>query len=44
MIEDKDIKVQINKYYKLSEDLKAKSITLLDEFIYELLTEKLPES
>ena len=44
MNEEKDTKVQINEYHKLLEDLKTKNISLLDEFIFELLIEKLPES
>ena len=39
MIEDKDIKVQINKYHNLLENT-----TLPDEFVFKLLVEKLPES
>jgi len=41
MIEDKDIKIQINEYHKLLEDIKAENILLLDEFVLELLIEKL---
>jgi len=44
MIEDKEIKIQINEYHKLLEDIKTKSIALLDEFVSELLIEKLPQS
>jgi len=44
MIEDKDIKIQINEYHKLLEDIKAESIALPDEFVSELLIEKLPQS
>jgi len=44
MIEDKDIKIQINEYYKRLEDIKAKSIALLDEFVSELLIKKLLQS
>jgi len=44
MIKDKDIKIQINKYHKLLEDIKVESITLLDEFVLELLIEKLMQS
>ena len=43
MNEEKDIKVQINEYHKLLEDLKTENISLLDDFISELLIEKLPE-
>jgi len=44
MIEDRDIKIQINEYQKLLEDIKAKNIALLDEFVSELLIEKFPLS
>jgi len=44
MIKDKDIKIQINEYHKLLEDFKAKNIILPDEFVLELLIEKLPQS
>jgi len=44
MIEDKDIKIQINEYHKLIEDIKTESITLPDEFVYELLIKKLSQS
>jgi len=44
MIEDKDIKIQINEYHKLLEDIKAENIILLDEFVSELMIEKLPSS
>jgi len=44
MIEDKDIKIQINEYHKLLEDIKAENILLPDEFVSELLIEKLPSS
>ena len=44
MIEDKDINIQINEYHKLLEDIKAENITLPDEFVLELLIEKLPSS
>ncbi|XP_017416694.2 uncharacterized protein LOC108327509 [Vigna angularis] len=44
MIEDKDIKTQINEYHKLLEDIKAENILLPDEFVSELLIEKLPPS
>lgn len=42
MDEEKDIKVQINVYHKLLEDLKIENISLADKFIFELLIEKLP--
>ena len=44
MIEDKDIKIQINEYHKLLVDIKAENILLPDEFVSELLIEKLPSS
>jgi len=44
MIEDKDVKIQINEYHKLLEDIKDESIALLDEFVSELLIEKLLQS
>jgi hypothetical protein len=44
MTEDKDIKVQINEYHKLLEEMKAENITLPDEFVAGILIEKLPES
>ncbi|XP_068504307.1 uncharacterized protein [Phaseolus vulgaris] len=44
MIEGKDIKIQINEYHKLIGDIKTESITLPDEFVSELLIEKLPQS
>ena len=44
MIEGKDIKIQINEYHKLIEDIKTESITLPNEFVSELLIEKLPQS
>jgi len=44
MIKDKDIKIQINEYHKLLEDIKAENIVLPDEFVSELLIEKLPQS
>ncbi|XP_068483448.1 uncharacterized protein [Phaseolus vulgaris] len=44
MIEGKDIKIQINENHKLIEDIKTESITLPDEFVSELLIEKLLQS
>jgi len=44
MIEGKDIKIQINEYHKLIEDIKTESITLPDELKSELLIEKLSQS
>ena len=43
MNEEKDIKVQIKEYPKLLEDLKTENISLPDEFISDLLIEKLLE-
>jgi hypothetical protein len=37
MVEDKNIKAQINEYHKLLEDLKVENITLLDMFVAALL-------
>ena len=42
MAENKDIKVQINEYYNLIEDLKGKNFNLQEEFMAGLLIEKLP--
>ncbi|GMI83726.1 hypothetical protein HRI_002041900 [Hibiscus trionum] len=44
MTEDVEVKVQINKYHKLLEDLKSENITLPEEFVAGLLIEKLPPS
>ena len=44
MIEDKDIKIQINEYHKLPEDIKAENIILPNEFVSELLIEKFLQS
>jgi len=44
MIKGRDIKIQINEYHKLIEDIKTESITLPDEFVFELLIEKLLQS
>jgi len=44
MNEEKYIKVQINEYHKLLEDLKTENISLPNEFISELLIEKLSYS
>ena len=40
----KNIKVQINEYHKQLEDIKIKNISLLDNFVSELLIEKLSDS
>lgn len=44
MVDDKEIKVQINEYHKLLEDLKVENIMLQGEFVADLLIEKLPKS
>ncbi|KAF7807318.1 Retrovirus-related Pol polyprotein from transposon TNT 1-94 [Senna tora] len=44
MVDDKDIKQQINDYHRLLEELHAEKITLPDEFVTGILIEKLPES
>lgn len=44
MIEDKNIKVKINQYQKLLEDLKVKNTTLPNGFVSKLLIKKLPKS
>jgi len=44
MNKEKDTKEQINEYHKLLEDLKPENISLLDEFVSELLIEKLSKS
>ena len=44
MIDNKDIKLQINEYHKLLEELRAEKIELLEQFVVELLIEKLPNS
>jgi len=44
MINDEDIKMQINEYHKLLEYIKAKNIVMHDEFILELLIKNLSES
>jgi len=42
IIEGKDIKIQINEYQNLLEDIKAENIALTDEFMFKFLIEKLP--
>jgi hypothetical protein len=42
IVDNKDIKTQINEYHRLLEDMKAKNINLLEGFITEILIEKLP--
>ncbi|KAF7841396.1 Retrovirus-related Pol polyprotein from transposon TNT 1-94 [Senna tora] len=44
MVDDKDIKQQINEYHRLLEELRAEKITLPDEFVARILIEKLLES
>ncbi|XP_021631823.1 uncharacterized protein LOC110629217 [Manihot esculenta] len=44
MVNDKDIKAQINEYHKLIEDLKSENIPLQEELVAGLLIEKLPTS
>ncbi|XP_028790089.1 uncharacterized protein LOC114746065 [Neltuma alba] len=44
MTEEKDIKLQINEYHKLLEELRAEKINLPDEFVAGILIEKLPET
>ena len=44
MSEDKDIKMQINDYHKLLEELKVENITLPEQFVAGILIEKLTES
>ena len=43
-IDNKDIKVQINEYHKLLEELRVGKIELLEQFVVGLLVEKLPDS
>ena len=43
MVDDKDIKIQINEYHKLLEELKAEKIELPEQFVAGLLIEKLPD-
>ena len=44
MVNNKDIKLQINEYHKLLEELKAEKIELPEQFVAGLLIEKLPGS
>ena len=44
MIDNKDIKIQINEYHKLLEELRVEKIELPKKFITGLLIEKLPDS
>ena len=44
MVDNKDIKLQINKYHKFLEELRAEKIELPEQFIAGLLIEKLLDS
>ena len=44
MVDNKDIKAQINEYHRLLEDMKAENINLPEAFIAGILIEKLPNS
>ena len=44
MVDNKDIKLQINEYHKLLEELRVKKIELPEQFVAGLLIEKLPHS
>ena len=44
MVDNKDIKLQINECHKLLEELRAKKIELPEQFVAGLLIEKLPDS
>ncbi|XP_060182941.1 uncharacterized protein LOC132612882 [Lycium barbarum] len=44
MTEDKDVKMQINEFHKLVEDLKSEKIILPEQFVAGMLIEKLPQS
>ena len=44
MVDNKDIKLQINEYHKLLEEIRAEKIELLEQFVVGLLIEKLPDS
>ena len=44
MVDKKDIKLQINEYHKLLEELRAEKIELPEKFIAGLLIEKLHDS
>lgn len=41
MVDNKDIKTQINEYHKLLEDMKVKNIKLHEGFVDGILIEKL---
>ena len=44
MVDEKNIKTQINEYHKLLEDLKTENINLPKEFVAGILIEKLLDS
>ena len=44
MVDNNDIKLQINEYHKLLEELRAEKIELPEQFVIGLLIEKLPDS
>ena len=44
MVSNKDIKLKVNEYHKLLEELKAEKVELPEQFVAELLIEKLPDS
>ncbi|KAL3504152.1 hypothetical protein ACH5RR_033993 [Cinchona calisaya] len=44
MTDEKEMKIQTNKYQKLLEDLKAEEILLPEKFAVGVLIEKLPDS
>ena len=42
--DEKDIKLQINEYHKLIEELKIEKIMLQEKFVVGILIKKLPNS
>ena len=44
IVDNKDIKLQINEYHKLLEELRATKIELQEKFVSRLMIEKLPDS
>ena len=44
MVSNKDIKLKVNEYHKLLEELKAEKVELPEQFVAGLLIEKLPDS
>ena len=44
MVDNKDIKLQINEYHKLMEELRVEKIELPEQFVAGLLIEKLLDS